>query len=243
MPGWKRVLTLLLIVLGPGAIIYFLAKNLKNKFIELPYVGTTYQYGEDSTILDSTIHVIPDFELTKFDGTKITRDSIKERFIVLTTVQQTCPELDSCGMAFYLFDEIFYSKMSKNQGNYGNVKIISILTDFEGNPIPEGPCEKLIEEVENYDSNIWWMAYGDPTPLFSFDYFGKNFMKHPSEKQAGEIGPNAFINSLVLIDQTGHIRGVSGAKRDSDIRNFFDMLKLLKKEDFDKQWDDEQKEK
>lgn len=241
MPGWKRVLTVLLIVFGPGAIIYFLAKNLKNKFVELPYVGTTYQYADDSTIIDSTIHVVPDFELTKFDGSKITRDSIAGKFIVLTGIQQTCPELDSCGMAMYLFDEIFYSKMAKNQGNYGNVKIISILTDFEGNPSNEGPCEKLVEEVADYDSDIWWMAYGDPNPLFSFDYYGKNFMKHASDKDAGEIGPYAFINSLVLIDQEGHVRGVSGAKRDSDIRNFFDMLKLLKKEDFDKQWEERKK--
>lgn len=235
MPGWKRVLTVLLIVFGPGAIIYYLAKNLTNKFITLPYIGTTYQYDADSSVVDSTIHVVPDFELTKFDGSKITRDSIKGKFIVLTGIQQTCPELDSCGMAMYLFDEIFYSKMAKNQGNYGNVKIISVLTDFEGNPISEGPCQKLVEEVQEYDDNIWWMTYGDPTPLFSFEYYGKNFMDHASDKATGEIGPNAFINSLVLIDQEGHVRGVSGAKRDTDIRNFFDMLKLLKKEDFDKQ--------
>jgi hypothetical protein len=93
----------------------------------------------------------------------------------------------------------------------------------------------LKDEVAAYDPSIWWMTYGDPTPLFSFDYYGKNFMQHKAEIQAGEIGDYAFTNSLVILDQEGHVRGVSGAKRDSDIRNFFDMLKLLKKEDFDKQ--------
>lgn len=43
----------------------------------------------------------------------------------------------------------------------------------------------------------------------------------------------------MLIDQDGHIRGVTGAKKDSDIRNFFDLLKLLKKEDFDERWEAE----
>jgi hypothetical protein len=37
----------------------------------------------------------------------------------------------------------------------------------------------------------------------------------------------------VLIDDKGFIRGVTGAKTDTHIRNFFDMLKLLKKEEFD----------
>jgi len=235
MPGWKRVLTVLVIVFGPGAVIYFLAKNLENKFVKLPYLGTTYEYDDDGKIIDSTLHVVPDFELTRFDGTTINRDSIAGKFIVLSTLQPRCPELDSCGMSMYLFDEIFFRKLEKNQGNYGNVKVLSILTDYNGDSISKGPSQKLQEEVAQYDPSIWWMTYGDPTPLFSFDYYGKDFMLHESVDEAGEVGPYAFINSLVLLDQEGHVRGVSGAKRDSDIRNFFDMLKLLKKEDFDKQ--------
>ena len=48
-----------------------------------------------------------------------------------------------------------------------------------------------------------------------------------------EIGSYAFVNSLLLVDQGKHIRGFTGAKRDSDIRNFFDLLKILKKIEFD----------
>jgi protein SCO1/2 len=235
MPGWKRVLTILLIVLGPGIVIYFLASNLTNKFVELPYLGEwTFEYDDQGKAIDSTAYSIPDFTLTNFDGTLINRDSIQDKFIVLTTIQPMCPNLDSCGMSMYLFNEIFFSKMVKNPKSYKNVRVLSILTDTEGNAVEAGPSPKLIEEMEEYDKDLWWMAYGDPAPLFSFDYYGKNFMEHQASKEDGEVGSFAFINSLILVDKNGHIRGVSGAKRDSDLRNFFDMLKLLKKEDFDK---------
>jgi hypothetical protein len=244
MPGWKRVLTILLIVLGPGSVIYFLAKNLKNKFVVLPHLGEyDYSYDSDGNAIDSTAFVIPEFSLTKFDESVINRDSIDDKFIVLTTIQQNCPLMDECGMSMYHFDELFFSKMVKNQGNYGNVKVLSILTDENGQPIPEGPSDYLLEETAEYDEDIWWMCYGDPTPLFSWEYYDKNFMEHEASPAEGEIGQFAFVNSLVLIDQEGSVRGVSGAKKDSDIRNFFDMLKLLKKEDFDKQWEEREKNK
>lgn len=243
MPGWRRVLTVLLIVLGPGAIIYFLATHLKNKFVELPYLGEwTYEYDSDSTtIVDSTAFVIPDFTLTKFDGTEINKDSLKDKFIVLSTIQPDCPELDNCGMSLYLFDEIFYQKLEKNQDNYGNVKVLSILTTLEGEAI-DTPSVRIKEEMAVFDSDIWWCASGDPMPLFSWDYYGKNFMEHESTPDAGEVGPFAFTNALVLLDREGHVRGVTGAKRDSDIRNFFDLLKILKKEEFDQNWEAEHPE-
>jgi hypothetical protein len=239
MPGLKRVLTILLIVFGPVCILYFLAKNLRNKFIVLPYIGQyDYTYDDNGNPTDSIPYRIPDFELTKFDGTPITRDSIKGKIIVLSTIQPKCPDIDECGMSFYIFNELFFKVLSKNQDNYGDVKILTILTDINGKAIIEGPNEELTEQIEEYDPAIWWMTYGDPTPLFSWEYYGMNFMEHTSEKKNGEIGKYAFPNSLVIIDQKGNIRGVSGAKKDSDIRNFFDMLKLLKKADFDKDWEE-----
>ncbi|MEO9534185.1 MAG: hypothetical protein ABJG68_04250 [Crocinitomicaceae bacterium] len=242
MPGLKRVLTILIIVLGPVCILYFLAKNLRNKFIELPYIGQyDYTYDDNGNPIDSIPYSIPEFQLTKFDGTPITKDSTDGKIIVLTTIQPNCPDLDECGMSFYIFNELFYSVLIKNQANYGDVKILSILTDVDGNPVHEGPSEKLLEEMEEYDPNVWWMAYGDPNPLFSWDYYGKDFMEYEAEKKNGEIGKYAFPNSLVIMDQKGCIRGVSGAKKDSDIRNFFDMVKLLKKADFDRDWEERHK--
>lgn len=230
MPGWKRVLTILLIVLGPGLVIWWLATHLKNKFIELPYLGAySYEYNEDSVIVDSTAFVLPDFTLTGFDGKVINRDSIKNKTIVLTTIQPMCPDLDECGMSLYMFKEIVFQEILDNQSKFKDLRVLSILTDENGQPIPEGPSEKLIEEMEIYDEKVWWRAYGDPTPLFSWDYYGKSFMDHPATPEEGEIGTSAFVSSLVLIDKEGHIRGVTGAKKDSDLRNFLDLIRLLKK--------------
>lgn len=243
MPGWKRVLTILLIVLGPGLIIWWLATHLQNKFIDLPYLGEySYVYDADSNVVDSSAFVLPDFTLTKFDGSVINRDSIKGKFIILSTIQQNCPEFDDCGINIYHFNEIMFEDIVKNQENYSNVKVLSILTDVNGNAIPEGPDQKLIDEMEAYDSDIWWRVYGDPTPLFSWNYYGENFMNHASTPEEGEIGTKAFVNSLVIIDREGHVRGVSAARSDTGIRNFFDLLKVLKKHEFDENWEKEHPE-
>lgn len=233
MPGFKRVLTVLLIFLGPGAVIYFIATTFKNKFIEPPYLGYTYTFNENGEKLDSAAYQIPDFELTRFDGDKITKDSIKDKFIVLTTIQNQCPQLDSCGLGIYAFNEIFFHRLVKNGKSYSNVRVISILTDENGAPLKERPSEVLMDEMKEYDPHFWWLTYGDPTPFYNFDYYGKSFMQQPADPKSGEIGKYAFTSSLVLIDKDGYIRGVTGAKRDSDIRNFFDVLKLLKKVEFD----------
>jgi hypothetical protein len=233
MGGLGRVLIILFIFLGPGLVILFIAKSCENHFIKLPYLGWEYDYDSSGKKIDSTAYNIPEFTLTKFDGTIINRDSIRGKFIILSTLQNTCPTLSDCGMGVYLFNELLFQKIVDNQQmkRYGNVKVLSILTDINGQP-DSAIGTKLRDEMSEYDPSIWWMATGDPTPLFSFEYYGDNFMNHSSSNKDGEVGTKAFVNSLVLIDDKGFIRGVSGAKRDADIRNFFDMLKILKKEEF-----------
>lgn len=233
MAKFKRLFLVLLVVLGPGAIIYFIAKNVSNHFIKLPYLGYEFVLDSAGNKIDSTAYEVPAFNLTKFDGTPITRETIRDKFIVLTTIQNSCPNGD-CSFSHFHFDEIFFHRLVKNQENYGNVRVLSILTDVNGNPI-NIPSEKLLDEIKVFDTTgIWWMATGDVRPFYNFNYYGDKFINHPSSAKAGEIGSKAYTNSLVLIDKKGNIRAVTGAKTDSDIRNFFDMLKLLKKEEFDK---------
>lgn len=231
---WKRIIVILIIFFGPGSIIFFISRTFDNKFIRLPYLGYEYTYNADSTqVVDSVAYQVPYFSLKTFDGAPITRDSIKGKFIVLTTIQNTCPNLDSCGLNIYHFNEIFYRKLLKNEDNYSNVRVISILTDFDGNPIAQ-PSERLLEEMAIYDTKMWWLTTGEVLPFYNFNYYGDKFINHPAVNEEGEIGNKAFINSLVLIDDKGHIRGLTGARKDSDIRNYFDLVKVLKKEEFDR---------
>lgn len=208
-----------------------MAHTFDNKFIDLPYLGWEYTYDAAGNKIDSTVYSIPDFQLTSFDGAVINRDSIRDKFIILTTIQNTCPDLKECGMGMVLFNEILYSKMIDHPDNYSNVRVLSILTDANGKP-DSIPSQLLKEEMAEYDHKFWWFATGDATPFYSFPYYGDLFINYPATASSGEIGSKAFVNSLVLIDKRGCIRGVSGAKSDSDIRNFFDLLKLLKKEEF-----------
>lgn len=230
----KRLILVLIIFLGPGAIIYFISKTVSNHFIELPYLGYEYKLDSSGNKVDSVAYQIPNFNLTKFDGTPITRDSIRGKFIVLSTIQNGCPDPSECGFGLFHFNEIFFHKLVKNQKNYGNVRVISILTDIDGNPVSE-ISPKLRDEMYEYDTTgIWWMTTGDVLPFYNFNYYGDKFINYPASKKDSEIGAKAFTNSLVLIDDEGYIRGVTGAKTDTHIRNFFDMLKLLKKQEFDR---------
>lgn len=208
-----------------------MAHTFENKFIELPYLGWQYEYDSTGNVVDSTAYNIPDFELTTFDGHTINRDSIRDKFIILTTIQNSCPKLDECGLGVVLFNEILYSKMVKHPDGYSNVRVLSILTDINGKP-DTLPNTLLREEMAEYDQRFWWFATGDPTPFYSFPYYGDLFINYPSTPAEHEVGSKAFVNSLVLIDKKGHIRGLTGAKSDTHIRNFFDLLKLLKKEEF-----------
>ncbi len=234
MSGLKRLGLMILVLLGPGFLIYLFAKTLDNKFIELPYIGKhTIVQGDDGNV--DTIHYkLPDFKFELPDGSFITSESTKGQFLVFTTIQNECPDPDNCGLYMYHIDELFYSKLKKNKDNYNNVKIISVLTDADGNPIQE-PSEKLLEAMSKLevDTSIWQIVIGEPAQVFGFDYNGKSFMELPATSTNFEIGSKAFVNSLLLVDRDKHIRGFTGAKRDSDIRNFFDLLKILKKVEFD----------
>lgn len=231
MSGFKRVIAVTLIFLGPGIIIWWMAKTIENHFIDLPYLGWEYSYDAEGNKIDSTAYNIPPFQLTSFNGTPITRDSIDGKFIILTTIQNNCENLDSCGLGLYHFNEIIYSTMLEHPDSYSNVRVLSILTDKDGNP-DSIPSKLLTEMMAEYDQRFWWLATGDPTPFVSFPYYGDIFKNHKSSPEEGEIGSKAFVSAMVLIDKEGFIRGVSGAKRDSDMRNFFDLLKLLKKHEF-----------
>jgi cytochrome oxidase Cu insertion factor (SCO1/SenC/PrrC family) len=234
MPGFKRLGLMILVLFGPGSLIYFLAKNVDNKFIELPYLGEHhYEYDVDGKVSDSTLYTIPNFNLTTIKGEKITRNTLKDKFLVVTTVQNSCP--DDCGMYFLHYDEIFYSKLSKNTDSYDDVIVLTVLTDHDGNPVSK-VSDKLIEEVKQikgYDPNLWIIATGDPKPLFDFKVADQHFYDLPSTPENDEVGTKAFINSMVLIDKKGHVRGFTGARSYSDVSNYFDILKVLKKVDFD----------
>ncbi|MDX1349811.1 MAG: hypothetical protein R3279_06180 [Putridiphycobacter sp.] len=232
MPGLKRLGLMILVLFGPGLLIYFFAKTLSNKFIELPYLGK-YQVVDNSNGTKDTIqYTIPPFKFTTIDGKSVTSQSTQNEFLIFTTIQNSCP--DTCGVYLYHFNELFYEKVKKNKDSYNNVKFYSILTDENGRAITQ-PSSKLLEalSVLNQDTSIWQIVVGEPAQVFSFDYNGQNFMDLPATATNFEIGQKAFVNSLLLVDQNKHIRGFTGAKRDSDIRNFFDLLKILKKVEFD----------
>lgn len=232
MAGLKRLGLLLLVLLGPGSIIYFFAKSVSNKFIELPYIGPITVIDDGQGGKDTLQYKVPPFAFKTLDGQKVSSETTEDQFIIFTTIQNSCP--DTCGIYLFHFTELFFDKVKKNKDNYSNVRFYSILTDEHGAAV-SNPSSKVLEalEVLERDTSIWKIVTGDPAQIFSFDYNGQDFMSLPATESNYEIGSKAFVNSLLLMDRDRHLRGFTGAKKDSDIRNFFDLLKILKKVEFD----------
>lgn len=232
MPALKRLGLMILVLFGPGLLIYFFAKTLNNKFVKLPYLGTQTLIKNSEGNLDTLEYKVPPFSFNTVDGRVVNERTTQNQFLIFTTIQNGCP--DTCGLYLFHFNELFYEKVKNNKDSYNNVKFYSILTDENGNALSE-PSSKLKEVLStmDQDTSIWQVLVGDPSQIFSFDYNGTNFMSLPASETSFEIGNKAFVNSLLLVDRKKHIRGFTGAKRDSDIRNFFDLLKILKKVEFD----------
>ncbi|MFK8044999.1 MAG: hypothetical protein AB8B72_05865 [Crocinitomicaceae bacterium] len=232
MPGLKRLGLMILVFFGPGLIIYFFAKNINNKFIQLPFIGEYTVVENPSGENDTIQYRIPYFQFKTVSGEIVNSNTTANEFLIFTTIQNSCP--DTCGVYLYHFNELFYDKVKKNKDNYNNVKFYSILTDENGNSINK-PSSKLLEalSVLKQDTSVWQIVIGNPAQVYDFNYNGSDFLKLPATSSNFEIGKKAFVNSLLLVDREKHIRGFTGAKRDSDIRNFFDLLKILKKVEFD----------
>ena len=80
MVSGKRVLLILLVLLGPGLIIYFISKTVNNHFLRLPYLGYEYTMDANGNKVDSTAYQVPEFALTNFNA----KLYLKQKFVFLT---------------------------------------------------------------------------------------------------------------------------------------------------------------
>ena len=142
--GLKQRLLIVLLLFGPAFILVLIGTSkCTHKFKQLDDFGVATNY----TFTDSK-------------GEKHDYSDFNDQVVLVTTLQISCP--DDCAISMWHLDQLVYQKMRKKKEK-GGVRIISFVTDGEGNPVKDLSSveEMLYDRVENYDPDLWMIASGD----------------------------------------------------------------------------------
>lgn len=230
-PGPKRILLFVLLFAVPFGALYFLSKA-HHDFGEPPYIGPVeYVYDDDGNVIDSQYYQIPDFTFTDLAGNRVDKNTLEGEYIIFTTIQNDCVIADEmpglCSVYPYHIQELLYKEFHKNKPSFGDVTIVSIITDSLGQPVK--PTEELRHFFDQFDSEIWKLVEGDPKQVYDFPISEDS--TYTQKRKSGYLGNRPYLRTMLLVDKNHHIRGFFGGKTQAEIREFKDRLRVLKKVD------------
>lgn len=209
----KRIAAMVLLFAPAILLVIIGTRSCQHKFTELDDYGA-----------------VPAFSFVNAkNGDTIVSKELEGKIVLLTTLQPNC--LDECAISWWHFDELIYEGIYTNKKKLGDFRIISFVTDAEGNPSNDVArvTEMLEDKIEGYDPNLWMVAKGDPSAIFNAEYKGKKLTDNP---ETGEV--RNFTEFLLLIDKKGHLRIVRSGKQEGMIRDFQQHMALLMKQ-YDKE--------
>jgi len=207
--GLKQRLLIVLLLFGPAFILVLIGTSkCTHKFKQLDDFGVATNY----TFTDSK-------------GKKHDYSDFSDQVVLVTTLQISCP--DDCAISMWHLDQLVYQKMRKKKEK-GGVRIISFVTDGEGNPVKDLSSveEMLYDRVENYDPDLWMIASGDAKELYDFERNDERLLKEGDEFYGGQ----AFQELLLLLDRENHLRMVLSGTTEGMIRRMNQHVSLLQKE-------------
>lgn len=197
-----------LLVFGPAVIFIamtlFMTRSCEHKFETLENYGT-----------------ITSFNFTDVNGNKRSSLDFKGDIVLISTIQESCP--DSCSVLLWNINQTIYQRIWKNRTKKRKqVKILSFVTDDNGNPIKDlSPIEDLLKKiVPNYDPSIWVLAKGDVKSIYDIEHNGASLL------QDG----NKFQELMLLMDKKQCLRMVLSGKKEGHIRRMEQSMALLQKE-------------
>lgn len=182
----------------------FMTRSCEHKFETLENYGT-----------------ITSFNFTDVNGNKRSSLDFKGDIVLISTIQESCP--DSCSVLLWNINQTIYQRIWKNRTKKRKqVKILSFVTDDNGNPIKDlSPIEDLLKKiVPNYDPSIWVLAKGDVKSIYDIEHNGASLL------QDG----NKFQELMLLMDKKQCLRMVLSGKKEGHIRRMEQSMALLQKE-------------
>jgi hypothetical protein len=212
--AWKagplKTVFALLLLFGPALFLILIStRGCEHKFKVLD------DYGP-----------IASYQLTTVDGKHLSNKDFKDKIVIYTTIQPTCP--DSCGITVWHLDQLIYQQLRKNKKKLGHVKLVSIVTNGKGgqsNNIQDVQY-MLKDRIEGFDPSIWIVVSGDAKSIYNISNNGESLLKTGNEFFGGQ----AFQELMLLVDKKNHLRMVLPGKSESTIRTMRDHMALLEKE-------------
>lgn len=197
-----------MLVFGPAVIFIamtlFMTRSCEHKF------ETLENYGK-----------ITSFNFTDINGNKRSSLDFKGDIVLISTIQESCP--DSCSVLLWNINQTIYQRIWKNRTKKRKqVKILSFVTDGNGNPIKDlSPIEDLLKKiVPNYDPSIWVLAKGDVKSIYNIEHNGASLIQDGNE----------FQELMLLMDKKQCLRMVLSGKKEGHIRRMEQSMALLQKE-------------
>ena len=197
-----------MLVFGPAVIFIamtlFMTRSCEHKFETLENYGT-----------------ITSFNFTDVNGNKRSSLDFKGDIVLISTIQESCP--DSCSVLLWNINQTIYQRIWKNRTKKRKqVKILSFVTDDNGNPIKDlSPIEDLLKKiVPNYNPSIWVLAKGDVKSIYDIEHNGASLLQ----------GGNKFQELMLLMDKKQCLRMVLSGKKEGHIRRMEQSMALLQKE-------------
>ena len=213
--GRIKGIIIFFLLFGPAFLLIFLSsRGCSHKFKELDDMGKIKTYSFKG--IDGKIHTSKDF---------------KGNVVLITTIQKTCPS--DCAISMWHLSQMIFEHIRKNQKKLGYVKMISYVTDGEGNPYHNlKEIEYILkDQVEEYDPKIWILADGDAKSIYDISRNGKNLL---DQKGKQYFGGEAFQELMLLADKQNHLRMVLKGNSEGMIRKMKEHIALLAKQ-YDKQ--------
>jgi len=208
---------MIFVVFGPAAFLIMITMGkCEHNFHELPI------YSE-----------MPPYEFIGADGKVVNNKTQEGKITLFTTLQTSCPQ--NCAIDIYKFNLQIYQDYRKSQKRLGHVKIISIVTDKEGNPVDN--LDEILftmnDMFEGYDSTIWNLVTGDPRQVYDVENNGVNLYSTTSDEA---FAGKSFLETMLIVDKQNQLRLVRRGNQEGLIRDFKQHVSLL-----DKQYDRERK--
>jgi protein SCO1 len=169
-------------------------------------------------VIDSTYHIIPNLKLQTHNGDSLELDSLYGNIYVADFFFATCPGIcPKMSRSLERVQEAFVKDR--------NFKIVSFTVD---------PVKDTLEALRSYaDRNNaipgkWYFLRSSKEDIFKLARDG--FFITAKDDEDG--GPEAFIHSekLVLVDQSGHIRGYYSGVDSNRVRQLMGDIVLLLRE-------------
>lgn len=207
--GRMKVLLSFILLFGPASLLIIIGtRGCEHKF------KTLEDYGE-----------VIDYSFTDAEGKQYTSKDFEGQVVLVSTLQITCPE--KCEISMWHIKKHLYSVLNKNQKRLGNIKMISFVTDGEGNALEDVSAvnEMIKDQIEDYDPNLWIIASGESRELYNIKKDDKSFAK-----DGQQYSGNGFQKLLLLIDRKNHLRMVLPGDSEGMVRRMKEHMALLMKE-------------